>query len=72
MTDHDMVDLHRRMVRIETRLVLLCEALGFGKVLPGQTDRESKVVHTVSGTRELLRAPALAKTDVLAKAIGEW
>ena len=42
--DSDVKELHRRLVRIETRLVLLIEALGFNKVLPRQPDEPSKVV----------------------------
>ena len=52
MTDTDMKELHRRLVRIETRLVLLCEALGFGKILPGQTHNQCQVVHP-NETKEL-------------------
>lgn len=53
MSEIDLKELHRRLVRIETRLVLLCEALGYGKILPGQTDNPSKVVHYITGTKGL-------------------
>jgi hypothetical protein len=53
MSDTDIKELHRRMVRIETRIVLLIEALGFQKQLPRQSDDESKVVHIINGTKEL-------------------
>ena len=52
MSPADVKEMHRRMVRIETRLVLLIEALGYGKTLPrGQHNDESKVVHTIEGTK---------------------
>lgn len=53
MTDTDLKEMHRRLVRIETRLVLLCEALGYGKILPGQTDNQDQVVHIIDGTKGL-------------------
>jgi hypothetical protein len=53
MTQSDIKEFHRRLVRIETRLVLLIEALGFAKTLPGHPDNDCKVVHIITGTKEL-------------------
>lgn len=49
-----MADLHARMVRIETRLVVLLHALGYdahGVKQRGQSNNESKVVHFIGGTK---------------------
>jgi hypothetical protein len=53
MSDTDYAELYRRMIRIETRLVLLIEALGFTKDLPRQHDDDCKVVHVINGTKVL-------------------
>jgi hypothetical protein len=54
MTESDIKELHRRMVRIETRLTLLIEVLGFDpKNMPRHSDKDCQVVHLINGTEKL-------------------
>jgi len=50
-----LTDLHIRLIRIETRLVVLLKALGFDshgvKTVTRQSNDERKVVHYIGGTR---------------------